>query len=342
MGTKTNITIGALLFTIMITALYVLLPGEVKLRVDDDKTTIYTLDESRWKVAGREYNKLFDGTSLMYRASARINVTYIYDDDSITIIRYTPYIRGSSIKDTYYFKGNISNVELVPIYHKIELFNASGYIYQYEVRELVYDGPTIKNVESPQSFGRNIKIEWDNEDYWNTVYKSGILKIRYRPSSDYEVLHIRMFDPVLVPTAIELCKEIIVPTPIIDKINVTKYRNDSCNSKIESCKIHFNGTNYKTISYIHDWDEYIIINKTRCDNTGEVEFESKVIGDKDKHCSVLGDNIVCHKCGNGGLCDMGVGYYCRIDGSLECSETDINTGVESVYDGLGNVEMVKK
>ena len=61
----------------------------------------------------------------------------------------------------------------------------------------MYEGDTIKNPNPPLTFGRNMKVEWDSQAYWSTVYKSGILKVRFRPKSDYEKYNVRLFDPIV-------------------------------------------------------------------------------------------------------------------------------------------------
>ena len=169
----------------------------LKVRVDSDKTTFYVLEESRWRVSGREINSLWDGSSKLNRDLANTVVTTFYDLERNTsrVIRTTAYQRGSTIVDTYVFDGDNTDVTLFPVNHTIEIYNGEGFIYQYEVRDLVYTGSTIKNVDSPQSFGRSMKVRWDEGSYWNTLYKSGILKVRWRIDTDYVVLSNRLFDP---------------------------------------------------------------------------------------------------------------------------------------------------
>lgn len=218
--TKRNILIGFIIVTLMATGvIYLNLEGSnVRMRIDNDKSVFYTLDEitNRWVISGTEYNSLFSGNTKLNRAASKITLEYFYLDESgdwlnlsdtdlstlpasdIKVIRTTPYIRGPVIIDTYYFDGRASKVELFPIKHEVNILNGTGYIYQYEVRDLVYDGPTIKDVLSPMSFGRNMKVEWDDSNYWSTVYASGILKVRYRPDSDNVTYNVRLFDPLVI------------------------------------------------------------------------------------------------------------------------------------------------
>ena len=268
MSETKKIQLGVLLFLLLSSGvLYVVFDKEdLKMRIDNDKSTFYTVENSRWVVSGREYNKIYDGTSLMNRDRSSIRVVYdINEDTNIAVIkRYTTYIRGPQIIDTYTYNGNISDKELFPISHTVELINASGYIYQYEVRDLVYSGETIKNVESPQSFGRKMKIEWDDTNYWSTIYKSGILKVRFRPESNYEIYSVRLFDPDVVTltlddsaaniivemgTNIDIVANITPDTEIVCvDINHPEYGvNYSC--ALNYTDIDFNPTYFRTTTF---------------------------------------------------------------------------------------------
>ena len=194
---KTKFIVGFLLVTILVSITYVQLGKDVKIRVDKDKTTIYVY-ENRWVVGAREYNSLFDGTSKMNRRLSSLNVSTIIDDieKTTTIIRRTGYIRGPVIVDTYFFDGKINDIERTPVFHKIEIFNASGFFFRYEVRDLTYSGLAYAlNGETILNFGRNIKIELNPGYRWARVYKSGIVKAQYDINSDYEVFYFVLVDP---------------------------------------------------------------------------------------------------------------------------------------------------
>ena len=158
MASKQKYIVGLLLLTILLSGIvYIQFSNQAKLRVDADKTTFYGkyLDDNGepygpWRVAGREINSLWDGTSKMNRRSSEITINTSIDEETqeIYIVRTTPYIRGPIIKDTYYFRGDVESIELFPIYHDVEVINGSGFTYQYEVRDLIYDGETIKDITS--------------------------------------------------------------------------------------------------------------------------------------------------------------------------------------------------
>ena len=200
MATKTKITIGSLILLILATSIYLTMDN-VKIRVDNDKSTFYVFEDSRWRVSGREYNKLLDGTKLMYRKSSGIEINYSINDMNVIITRFTPYIRGPKIKDTYVFIGDVKDVELFPISHKIEIFNATGYYYKYEVKDLVYSGETFKldGTQTIQSFGRNMEVEWWEGYRLGWIYKNGNMYIKSEKiDSDYKVFDVRLFDPVTI------------------------------------------------------------------------------------------------------------------------------------------------
>ena len=196
---REKLIVGFLILLITSSVVYITLQGEgVRIRVDNDKTTLYVFEDSRWKVGGREYNKLFEGTHKLYRDVRNVKIYTIINNTSntTTIIRETPYKRGPFIRDTYYFKGNITDKKLFPIYHKVEIYNASGLFYRYEVRDLTYLGPTYKlKGETYLRFGRNVVVKLHPNYRWTWVYKSGIVKAQYDIKSDYEVFYVRLFDP---------------------------------------------------------------------------------------------------------------------------------------------------
>ena len=203
---KKILTVGLLIVTLLVSVIYVQM-NAVKIRVDVDKSTFYTQELNvfgepfgAWLVSGREYSSIFDGASKMNRRTSGIVVDSVIDEVAKTVLisRTTPYIRGPVIKESWFFDGNIDDVELFPIYHKVEVFNASGFFYRYEVRDLKYDGPTIKLVDNNMSFGLRMKVEWQDGFRWAWVYKTGILKVQYNILSDYEVYEVRLFDPVLL------------------------------------------------------------------------------------------------------------------------------------------------
>ena len=48
--------------------------GVAKIRIDEDRSSFYTQVGNRLLVSGREYNRLFDGNSILYRDRKGIQV----------------------------------------------------------------------------------------------------------------------------------------------------------------------------------------------------------------------------------------------------------------------------
>jgi len=193
--------IGFLILLVLASAVYVSLGVKVRIRVDKDKTTLYLKNErNRWIIVGREYLFLFDGTSKMNRNRSGIEIeTFINNiSQTVKIIKYTPYIRGPIITQTYEFQGKIDDISLFPIYHKVEVLNGSGFFLRYEVRDLFYSGPTYKlSREIELKFERNIKVILNPNYRWAWIYKAGIVRAQYDIPTNNETLYFRLYDPDL-------------------------------------------------------------------------------------------------------------------------------------------------
>jgi hypothetical protein len=132
MTTTTEKIIGTLTLLLLVSGVIYVSMDSVRMRVDYDKTTFYikNLDDQgqpvgRWLVSGREYNKFFDGSKLIYRHAKDVKIKTIIDEENekVTIIRETPYYNGGTIVDTYKFDGKVDDVELFPVEHTVEIFD---------------------------------------------------------------------------------------------------------------------------------------------------------------------------------------------------------------------------
>jgi len=207
MTSSNKFTIGLIILTLFTSGIVILeLNDQVRIRVDQDKSTIYVPHETMpwiWVVGGREYNRLFDGSSIMNRRTSGITIDTVYSNSSdiITVTRMTPYQRGPVIVDTYVFNSALGAVELFPISHTVEVYNASGYFYRYSVDELTDVPPKRKLAgETELSFGRNIKVSLHPGYRWAWLgwpYGSDSVSAQYNLPSDYEVFHVRLFDPIV-------------------------------------------------------------------------------------------------------------------------------------------------
>jgi len=206
MADKTTLTVGTLIVILLASVVYISFEDTARMRVDVDKSTFYIklLDDNgdpkgRWLVSGREYVKLFKGTRLQYRQKSKITIDTDIDENKVTIVKTTPYSNGASIRQTYRFDGSLEDVELFPISHDIEINGGRGMILQYEIRDLTYDGVT-KFVESPQSFGKRMKVEWQDGNYYAKVFQQKVasdkLIVKYRVKEDYMKISARLFDPI--------------------------------------------------------------------------------------------------------------------------------------------------
>jgi len=235
MADKLFVKLGlVLLFVFSSVATYIYFDnGDVSMsmRLDNDKTTFYQLNENnRTIVTGREFNKLRDGNSNMNRRASDIvreiimrneTGTYIYRNDKIVVDsqlfntseidslelydsiekRYTPYIRGPSIIDIYKYNGDITDIEMFPIHHYIDIYNGTGFNYQYEVRDLYYSGDTFKldGKQTEMSFDKNMKVTWWEDYRLGWVYKSGSMYVKSEKiESDYVRFEVKLFDPVII------------------------------------------------------------------------------------------------------------------------------------------------
>ena len=206
-------TIGVLLVLILASGVaYVTLQDQgLKIRVDNDKSTFYVFNEDthRWNVGGREYNKLLRGNTLQYRDLQKgiiIDTNINEVDETVTIRRFTPYKYGAEIIDTWFFAGNITNVEQVPTYHTVEVFNGTGLYYKYEVRDLTYDGDTFKldGKQTSMNFGKNMKVSWWEGYRLGWIYSSGSMYVKSEKiTSDYVKFNVRLFDPLGATVAVD-------------------------------------------------------------------------------------------------------------------------------------------
>lgn len=201
-----QITIGVLTLLLLVSGIIYIQMNNVKLRVDYDKSTFYVklLNEEgqpygNWLVSGKEYNRLFSGTKILNRNTKGITIEQTIDGQDVKIVRTTPYQKGPVIKDTYTFRGDINSVELFPISHKVEIYNATGYLYRYTVDELKETGIKRKLInELTLNFGLNMKVELQQGYSWAWIgwpYGTDSLSAQYAIKSDYQVINVRLFDP---------------------------------------------------------------------------------------------------------------------------------------------------
>jgi len=291
---KKKLSIGVLSIIILSTFIYVQFEN-VRIKIHPDNTIVQAPNPKIpwfWINIADERNSIWDGTTKMNR---RLNETYIYYENTTEIFtgfRNTQYIRGPRILDTYRFAGNIKSVEEFPVEHKIEIFDAldddsTPFIYQWEVRGLEYSGETKDITGNSMEFGNNVKVTWDDGYYWAKVYKTGIIKVRWRITSDYFVLYNRVYDPVAITNEDYEVKKygniIEVSFPKLDKIiDLSTYLNPEREIKL-------NLTHHKGKA---DVKLYYYENKTKISID---EYECNCVT-KPNITSKTGKTIICDTC----------------------------------------------
>lgn len=336
---KQTITAGAfLILVILSTSAYITLNDQVRIRVDSDKTTFYVPHEEYswiWSVTGREYNRLLDGTSLMNRDRSSIRVNSTVEGFNVKIVRETTYLRGPVIRDTYTFRGDVKDVFLFPINHKVEVFNASGYFYRYTVDELEGTGDRRKLYESEgllHPFDNNMKVQLSPGYRWAWVglyYGGDSITAQYSIPTDYEVFNVRLFDPP--PIRILNCEENnftvgVTNEEIVDSTEDREVDSWQCNPTGPFLNTT-TGRNY-TINNCFTWrrtEQFpikVLANvttrelRTECTESGNAYVNGDNVTPEDSYCTLVNSNtFVCDSNLDGdgnGECQREGGETCTV------------------------------
>ena len=195
--------IGILVLVLLTSSIYILLPENVRIDVGKTYSTFKVWENGSWVLAGREYSLMFDGTTKM-RANSRTVESFV-EGKIVKIVRIANFKDNVTVIDTYTFDGNEKDIELFPISHDINVLNGEGYLLVYEVTKLDYSGETIKDILSPQEFGHNMRIEWEEGNYYSRIWgyanrDEGKLTVKYRPDSSDFTKQVRLFDPPIIRT----------------------------------------------------------------------------------------------------------------------------------------------
>ncbi len=148
-----------------------------------------------------EYTRIFDGTTLM-RAKSRF-IRYNIIGDTTEWYRYALFKEGIVAEDFLEFDNLATNVEDVPVFHKVCFGNAKGKIFEYLITNIEYTGETRK-ITSPFKFGKNMKVTFQDGYHLAKVVNNKVrpdkIQVRYRITSDNQCFNVRLFDPT--PTSI--------------------------------------------------------------------------------------------------------------------------------------------
>lgn len=177
---------------IILTSSYFLITfqEEMRIKIDNDKSTFSVFENGKWITTGIEYNKLYNGTKLL----KPINKTIDYYKNESIMIKRTTYYEKQILYDFYEFNPECSK-ENFPVSHKIVAINAKGLIFQYQVTKLLYNGESKTLKVNSMEFGKKMKVEWDNKFYSAKITSNGILTVRYMISEDYEEFNVKLYDP---------------------------------------------------------------------------------------------------------------------------------------------------
>lgn len=193
------------LLTILLAAgiIYIQYAGKVQIRVDKDKTTFY-VNDSGWKIAGVEYLRLFNGTKLVNRVTAGIEVWNETIGNDFIVYRKTPYSSGAVIISKYVFDSQANAVELFPRKETHTVINASNLRFRYSLDKLTNTGIKRKLTdETSLLFGYNLKVNFPSGYDWGWIgypYGSDSFSVQYKVPSDYYIYSIRMYDPITYTT----------------------------------------------------------------------------------------------------------------------------------------------
>lgn len=195
---------GFLTFIIAVTAITVYMSNDLRIDITPTQSKFNVWENNAWVLSGTETAKLYSGSTSISRISSEGKVLYKnYIDDSgkniseVNVIN--KYANGVQLIDTYIFQGDNKAKELFPVIHYKDVFgdNAVGLILQYEVSSLAYTGVT-RNAVSPESFGHNMKVEWQSGAYYQKITKgltSSKLTVKYKITSNGQRFYMRLFDP---------------------------------------------------------------------------------------------------------------------------------------------------
>ena len=191
---------GLLALVILTTSAYIIFNNSLKINVTNTSTTFYVNESGIWNISGVEYNTLYYTNGTIYKP-IKIKVSTFINQTTheAWIYRTANYSQGQSLIDTYYFQGDNKEKENFPVRHYVTITNLNGTVYEYKVNKLSYSGPNLINVKSPQSFGKNMKVEWQDGYYFSSLKKlstGGQLIVRYNITSNQQDFIVRLFDPV--------------------------------------------------------------------------------------------------------------------------------------------------
>lgn len=197
MENKIWMGIGSLILVIMSTLIVINWPSTgLSIEIDQSKSVFKVNSSGNLIVAGQENNYLYNGSKSV-AVLKKYNLTQEMIGNDLVITRIVDYKSGTRIIDIYVFNPNNTDIEMFPVSHSIQVINGAGLTYQYQVSKLSYDGKS-RNAVNPESFGNNMKVEWQDGAYSQKISKTATdtkLVVKYKIVSDSEVYKVKLFDP---------------------------------------------------------------------------------------------------------------------------------------------------
>jgi len=192
-----------LVMVILASSIYFVLPDKVRIDIEKTRTKYSVWINDSWDLAATEYVNLYDGSKKMRAKSRELNNWT--DGYYVYVSRTSKWKENITTIQTYVFDPNTPKEELTPLKNIFECMNCEGKIVHYEVRDISYNGAT-KEITSPFSFGKQMKIEWQDGAYYSKVFQQKSVDkiiIKYRPQQSHEVYRVRLFDPPIVTAYID-------------------------------------------------------------------------------------------------------------------------------------------
>ena len=203
MSAARTISIGAgIMATLMVGVILLQFGSEVRVSVENTRTQLFYNESGEFKLLAREYSELYNGSRKLSPQLVRISTHET--DHSMNIIREYHYANGALLRDHYFFSGDVDDIQLFPLSHTVELFNAAGLQYRYratDVKGIPFTTYTDRHV---LQFGR-VKFFIDDRAQSIKTTKSGTVTVKWHARESYERFSIRMVDPDPADTVVWGC-----------------------------------------------------------------------------------------------------------------------------------------
>lgn len=189
MATAKTYVYGILTFIVAALAVTVIFNNQLKLNIENTKSTFYVFENNKWNISGVEYNSILNGSKKL--AMTDCNILNQLSSEQSTIIRICHYADNVTIMDEYLFNGNLKDKEMFPVSHQIAVLNAHKYRYQYDVKSAKYLSEGISSF----TLAKNMKVSF-SPGYSSKKHTATTITLIYPLKTDSEVFNIKLFDPV--------------------------------------------------------------------------------------------------------------------------------------------------